>query len=57
MVFSVKVKQRKQRKDPCGEGKCKVKGLLTFIPYYLRCYADVIFQLCGALGYEGIEFE
>ena len=23
--------------------------ILTFIPYYLRCYADVIFQLCAAL--------
>ena len=37
------------------------------IPYYLRCYADVIFRLCGALvnlqfplikeGCEGTEFE
>ena len=41
--------------------------ILTFIPYYLRCYADVIFQLCAALvnlqfplikeGCEGTEFE
>ena len=41
--------------------------ILTFIPYFLRCYADVIFQLCGALvnlqfplikeGCEGTEFE
>ena len=40
--------------------------ILTFIPYYLRCYA-VIFQLCAALvnlqfalikkGCEGTEFE
>ncbi|XP_068691524.1 uncharacterized protein [Montipora foliosa] len=41
--------------------------ILTFIPYYLKCYADVIFQLCAALvnlqfplikeGCEGTEFE
>ena len=41
--------------------------ILTFIPYYLRCYADAIFQLCGALvnlqfplikeRSEGTEFE
>ena len=41
--------------------------ILTFIPYYLRLYADVIFQLCAALvnlqfplikeGCEGTESE
>lgn len=41
--------------------------ILTFIPSYLRCYADVIFQLCAALvnlqfplikeGCEGTDFE
>ena len=41
--------------------------ILTFIPYHLRCYDDVNFQLCGALvnlqfplikeGCEGTEFD
>ena len=41
--------------------------ILSFVPPYLRCYADEVFQLCAALvnlqfplikeGCEGAEFE
>lgn len=41
--------------------------ILSFIPYYLRCHADIIFQLCASLvnlqfplikeGCEGYEFD
>ena len=59
-------------------GKCRIHvemanarlkdfKILSFVPPYLRCYADEVFQLCAALvnlqfplikeGCEGAEFE
>ena len=50
-----------------ANARLKVFKILIFIPSYLRCYADVTFQLCTALvnlqfplikeGWEGTEFE
>ena len=37
--------------DPCGKTNARLKDLriLSVIPSYLLCYADVLFQLVAAL--------
>ena len=56
MELSQRVKSRKQKaiakaRIHVERANARLKDfkILSFIPSYLRCYADILFQLCAAL--------